>query len=41
MFLCAMILFFLREIWKADEAFKKFGAYQDEIELDDHEKRIS
>ena len=28
----------LREIWNAEEAYKKFGEYQD---LDEHEKKIS
>lgn len=38
LFLCGFILLMLREVWKAEEAFQKFGEYQD---LDDHEKKIS
>lgn len=40
--LCAVILWMMREIWNAEEAYRKFGEYQDkDIELDEHEKRIS
>lgn len=40
LFLCAFILIMMREIWKAEEAYKEFGEYQD-TPLDEHEKKIS
>lgn len=39
LFLCFFIFFMLREIWKAQEAYEKFGEYQD-TDLDEHERRL-
>jgi len=37
--LCFTVLWAMREIWLAEQAYQKFGEYQDD--LNEHEKRIS